>query len=251
MPPPPNDIEKILSQLRKDFSSRDGFENHTFKTPQKTYSLIKIVLGEGNRLKALISAGIHVDEPGGVETLCSLPESEYAFSNDWELTLLPCLNPYGYEHGIRENHDGKDLNRLFKHVSPPYEVEFAQSFFENKYDVAIELHEDDMSSGYYLYQQCTNPKDVHLGRKILNAVKSYMPINMDKEIDGCTAEQVIIVQNTDHDSMDWWPMALYAISKGTRVCLTLETATEYQMETRVKAHSAAINTALKYFPENI
>jgi predicted deacylase len=32
---------------------------------------VKFVLGEGNQRKALISAGIHGDEPSGVETICA------------------------------------------------------------------------------------------------------------------------------------------------------------------------------------
>ncbi len=251
MRPPPNDIEKILSSLREKFSRKDGFDYSPLKTSKKTYSLIKIVLGQGNRFKALISAGIHGDEPSGVETIYSLLENKYDFFDNWELTLLPCLNPYGYEHEKRENHDGKDLNRLFKHVSPPFEVEFAQSVFEKNYDLSIELHEDNMSSGYYLYQQGINPEDDQLGRKVLNAVKCYMPINTEEEIDGCSARRGIIVQNSDLNSMDWWPMALYSISKGTRICLTLETASRFPMKTRVKAHSVAINTALDYFSENL
>ena len=82
----------------------------------KTYALIKIIFGQGNPKKALISAGIHGDEPAGVETICSfLEQKEFLkYADDWELTLLPCINPTGYELKIRENHEGQDLNRLFK-----------------------------------------------------------------------------------------------------------------------------------------
>jgi murein peptide amidase A len=60
----------------------------------------------------LQSAGIHGDEPSGVETICTLLENNRfeIFSDEWELTIFPCINPYGYEYGTRQNQDGKVLN---------------------------------------------------------------------------------------------------------------------------------------------
>ena len=241
-----NDIEIIYSRLRQHLHGGNGFAiNHFMQTPE--HSLVKFVLGKGNRLKAMISAGIHGDEPSGVEAICSFLENNRFdnFSDEWELTFLPCLNPYGYEHGLREKHEGKDLNRLFKHESPPTEVRFAKSIFDSSYDLTIELHEDFMTPGYYLYQKGTHAEDDLLGKKILQAVKNIMPINLNGEIDGCSAQGGIIVQG--NEPMDWWPMALYSLSKGTRRCLTLETATKLSMDARIEAHLVAIDTALNYF----
>jgi murein peptide amidase A len=162
-----NEIEIIYSRLRRQFQNGNGCPIElVLETPDKNYSLIKFVLGKGNRHKALISAGIHGDEPGGVEAICSFLENNRfeKFSDKWELTFLPCLNPYGYEYGSRENHKGKDLNRLFKHDSPPSEVVFAKSNFDQDYDLTIELHEDFVTPGYYLYQKGTHPEN---GRVIM------------------------------------------------------------------------------------
>ena len=243
-----NDIEIIYSRLRKHLPGENEFAiNHLMETPK--YSLVKFVLGGGNRLKALISAGIHGDEPSGVEAICSFLENNRFenFADVWELTFLPCLNPYGYEYGSRENHEGKDLNRLFKNDSPPQEVKFAKSSFDKYYDLTIELHEDFMTPGYYLYQKGRRAEDDSLGEKILQDVKNIMPINLNGEIDGCSAQEGIMVPENDFKSMDWWPMALYSLFKGTRRCLTLETATKFSMDVRIEAHLVAIDTALNYF----
>ena len=243
-----NDIEIIYSRLRKHLPGENEFAiNHLMEPPK--YSLVKFVLGEGNRLKALISAGIHGDEPSGVEAICSFLENNRFenFTDVWELTFLPCLNPYGYEYGSRENHEGKDLNRLFKHDSPPQVLKFAMSIFDKYYDLTIELHEDFMTPGYYLYQKGRRAEDDSLGEKILQDVKNIMPINLNGEIDGYSAQEGIIIPENDFESMDWWPMALYSFFKGTRRCLTLETATKFSMAVRIEAHLVAIDTALNYF----
>ena len=87
----------------------------------------------------LLGAGIHGDEPGGVETIVKfLQETRYlVYLDEWEITLLPCINPFGYEFGIRENHQGKDLNRLFKEDLPPLEVIFAQSIINKGFCFVI------------------------------------------------------------------------------------------------------------------
>ena len=221
----------------------------TYQTSAGLYPLIKIVLGKGNSLRALISAGIHGDEPGGIESIIKfLKNSNYLdYINEWEITLLPCINPYGYEFGTRTNHQGKDLNRLFKLKNPPEEVVFAQSILETDFKLIIDLHEDNESHGYYLYQTGLSKTYEKIGLEILNSLEGIMPINLETEIAGSQADQGIIGKELEILSMDWWPMALYGLSKGTQMCLTLETSSLFDMETRVHAHLTAIKTAFKHF----
>ena len=91
---PNNYLETIFSRIRNKLPESKIDTNHSFRVQDKFYSLIKIILGEGNRYKALISAGIHGDEPSGIETICAfLENNKYEnFSEDWELTFLPCIN---------------------------------------------------------------------------------------------------------------------------------------------------------------
>ena len=245
-----NNFDSILLRLKKIFPKQDCIETvHTLHIPYKNYPLVKIVCGRGNFRRALISAGIHGDEPGGVETILKFLENNFycKYADTWEITFLPCINPYGYEHGTRENHQKKDLNRLFKIDKPPLEVSFAQSILDSKFDLTLELHEDDESRGYYLYQKQSNPKNQQLGIEILKSVKEIMPINTDNEIDGSTSHQGIINNDLDLTKMDWWPMALYGFSRGAQISLTLEAASRYKLSSRVKAHLLAITTALDKF----
>jgi murein peptide amidase A len=241
-----NSFKSIIHRLEK--THPDSIETH--QTNQtSTYPLIKIILGRGNPRRVLISAGIHGDEPGSVESLLSFLENKnyLPYLDHWEITLLPCINPYGYEFGTRENHQGKDLNRLFKEDESITEVSFAQSIFNSPFELTIELHEDNESTGYYLYQKGIDAKDEELGYEILDAIKNIMPINLNDEIDGHSADRGIVGKDIDFSTMDWWPMALYGLSKGVKRSLTLETASHFDMETRVNSHLAAIKTALNYF----
>ncbi len=220
-------------------------------TPTGSYPIKKIVLGQGNSRRALISAGMHGDEPAGVGAVCEFLESgrHLPFLETWELTVLPCINPYGFEHGTRENHQGIDLNRMFREESPPAEVVLTQSIVtSSSYDLSLELHEDCESSGYYLYEKAEPPLKKSLGFRIIEAVKDLMPINRDEEIEGTPSEHGVIQRLKDPKDMEWWPMALYSLATGPTHCITLETATHFSMETRIEAHVTALVTALRNFP---
>ena len=243
-------IDTIYARLHKYLVEVDPpTSNYSQQTKEQNYSLKQFVLGAGNQFRVLISAGIHGDEPSGVETICALIENDILinYTDDWEIILLPCLNPYGYERGMRENHEGIDLNRSFRNESPPQEVVFAQSIFDKEFDLTIELHEDDESKGYYLYQKGDHLEDDVLGPQIIHTVKKIIPINDDSEIDGHISKAGIVTTVEDYKTMDWWPMTLFSISKNSRRCFTLESPTALPLEKRVAAHISAVEMALNYF----
>ena len=222
-------------------------------TPAGSYFIKKIALGQGNPRRALISAGIHGDEPAGVRAVCEFLESgrHLPFLDTWELTVLPCINPYGFEHGTRENHQEIDLNRMFREEFPPAEVALTQSIVtSSSCDLSLELHEDCESSGYYLYEKAESPQKIRLGFRIIEAVKDLMPINKDEKIEGTPSERGVIHRLKDPKDMEWWPMALYSLANGPTHCITLETATHFPMETRIEAHITALETALSNFQVN-
>ena len=183
-------IRKYVDVITKIKSSLDGVGRWVrlgeVSDSITSYSVEKIILGEGNPKRVLISAGIHGDEPAGVETICSFIEKkEYSkYLQEWEMILVPCINPFGFEVNIRTNHEGLDLNRKFKSTDPPPEVIFAQNLFDSSFDLAIELHEDVDSSGYYFFHSSSGASPPLLVERILNNVKTVMPINMDSEIEG-------------------------------------------------------------------
>lgn len=246
------DYGRIVSRLKSalnGIATADTLGN--IETPTENYPIHKICLGKGNSRRVLISAGIHGDEPAGIETICSFIESgQYKkFLNQWEIIILPCINPYGFVHDTRENHNNKDLNRLFNAESPPLEVSLAQSVIEQSYfDLTIELHEDCDSNGYYLFQKSNKPDGTELGYKIIDSVKGILPINLNEKIDDIPAEKGVIYRLKNPDEMEWWPMAIYSLAKNTGHCFTLETPTQLPMPTRIDAHLTALNKALNECP---
>ena len=251
--PKVRDYTHVINRLK--LALKNISEVHTLGSIQnlnKNYPFKKIFIGQGNSRRVLISAGIHGDEPSGIETICAFIEScKYrSYLNKWDFIFLPCINPYGFEHDIRENHDKKDLNRLFKLASPPLEVRLAKSIIESSYfNLTLELHEDSDSHGYYLFQKSNKPFGIELGYKIIESVKKIIPINLNEKIDGMPAEKGLIHRIKNIDDMEWWPMASYSLAMKSGHCFTLETPTRYPMKTRVNAHLTAIERALIEYPD--
>ncbi len=241
----PLSYSDMISRMRTALGNHSVLPAETLKTQGKQYPLFALVFGQGNPKRALITAGIHGDEPAGVETILAFLERglHQQYSRDWELTLVPCLNPSGLDRGTRETSSGIDLNRKFKEESPPAEVAFAQKLLTTPYDLDIELHEDVDSPGYYLYQKEIGTLS-DLGRKILDAVSEVMAINLDEEIEEMPAERGLLARLSSPEEMEWWPMAIFANARGCRKAFTLETASCFPMETRVRAHLTALETAL-------
>jgi protein MpaA len=144
-------FDDIVARLRVSLNPETELtEMDILPVGNREYPLIKIVIGQGNPRRILISGGIHGDEPAGVETLCAFLENKLYkdFLDDWEFTILPCINPSGFEAGTRNNQDDIDLNRMFKEATVPQEVDFVKTVLDQPYDLDLELHEDIDSPGY-------------------------------------------------------------------------------------------------------
>jgi hypothetical protein len=246
--PPVRNFNDIVDRLRASLNPVGELtEVDTLPGGNREYPLIKIIVGKGNPRRILISGGIHGDEPAGVETICAFLENRLYkdFLENWEFTLLPCINPSGFEAGTRNNQDDIDLNRMFKETTTPREVDFIKTVLDQPYDLDLELHEDVDSPGYYLYQKDQSTELSSLGRAILDQVESIHPLNLAEEIEEMPADRGLLGRLSEPDEMEWWPMALYAYTRGCSHVFTLETSTALPMDVRVKAHLLAIQTALE------
>ncbi len=206
-------------------------------------------------LPVFISAGIHGDEPAGVwavlEFLKRYP-SLPPFYRNIEFTILPCMNPYGYEHKRRENAQGLDLNRQFRNGHPPTEVRLVKEVVRGwTYALTMEFHEDVDSPGFYLYE-LTQEGEPSWGREIIELVAQRFPVNLNSEIEGTSAEAGLILRqdgNTPFDqiikSRTDWPQAFYHYTNGTRHCFTTETPVSLTREERTEIHIMALDVALK------
>lgn len=216
---------------------------HEITAAGKTYGVMRVDLGGGAPRRVLLSAGIHGDELAGVEALCEWLEAQayVKFLERWNITMLPCINPWGYEFGTRENSEGYDLNRGFGSSHPAQEVLFVQSVMQERFDLSLELHVDEDSTGYYLYE--TVQPGAGIGQRVLEGIYSTMQVNLDATIDEKSADRGVITRPRDAGHVAGQPMAVFGFGCGIPCSLTLE-AGQSTLRVQVRAHVQAIEAAL-------
>jgi hypothetical protein len=195
-------------------------------------------------LRIYISTGIHGDEPAGpLAALHLLQENQWPANV--ELWLCPCLNPMSFVLNRRENADGKDLNRDYRHLEA-VETRAHIAWLERQpqFDLYLLLHEDWESQGFYLYEQNPGGKP-SLAEKIIRRIAEVCPIEQSKKIEGREAKGGIISPNLDPRTRPQWAEAFYLIMHKSGLGYTLEAPSDFPLATRVGVLVTGVNTALQ------
>jgi len=193
-----------------------------------------------------LSAGIHGDEPASpLAALRLLQENRWPASLD--LWFCPCLNPMGFVLNRRENADGKDLNRDYRHLEAA-ETRAHVAWLERQpqFDLHLLLHEDWESHGFYLYE--LNPENrPSLAEHIITRVAGTCPIDRSEIIEDRPAQNGVIRPNFDPAMRPQWAEAFYLIMQKSRLGYTLEAPSDFPLATRIDALVTGINVALQNF----
>ena len=106
------EIDHVLREVDRA-AIEHGWNSETFLTTDS----FELKAYQRNSPAALhnlyLSSGIHGDEPAGpLALLQMLQDDRWPDLNLW---LVPCVNPFGFRRNTRENADGMDLNRDYRH----------------------------------------------------------------------------------------------------------------------------------------
>ena len=193
--------------------------------------------------KLYLSTGIHGDEPAGPLAVRQLLQE-----NNWpahaEIWICPCLNPTGFPLNRRENADGIDLNRDYRHLQSA-EIRAHVDWLEKQpdFDLTLCLHEDWESHGFYVYE--VNPdREPSLGEKMVQAVAKVCAIDLSPVIEDRPAQGGIIRPDIDPAKRPQWPEAFYLIMNKTRHSYTLEAPSDFPLQARSAALTAAVGAVL-------
>jgi hypothetical protein len=194
--------------------------------------------------RVYLSAGIHGDEAAAPAGLLHWAEENPGALGTLDLTIFPCLNPWGLTHNVRLNHRGRDLNRDFQNRHIPFVREWRRSIGDGNFDLALNLHEDYDAQGVYIYELAQQPP--YLAERILRATSPIIPPDQRRQIDTSRAKGGVIRRRiTLAEFKDFGlPEAIYLHFHHSSATLTIETPSEFSLYERIRAHRAAIEAAL-------
>lgn len=235
------DIDRILSEAEAAAAARNWDIERIPITASRHLLAFRRDPGTGRR-NIYLSSGIHGDEPAGPLALLQLLKED-GWPGDAQLWICPCLNPGGFRLNRRENEDGVDLNRDYRHrATPAVRAHLAWLDRQPPFNLCLCLHEDWESHGFYVYE--LNPDNrPSLAEAMVEAVSRVCPIDRSLVIEEREARGGIIRPNLDPAARPQWPEALYLIQHKTRLSYTLEAPSDFPLATRVAALVEATRAA--------
>ncbi len=215
--------------------------------------------GGSGRLPLLIAAGIHGEEPASVVGLCRwLRERVEEWRNSLRFTVFPCINPWGFERGIRFAADGKDLNRQFDAPQHPAVAAVCRSLEASgeRFPLFVDLHEDCDFEAMYLYE-VIDPSQRQdgaptLGRRILDRARRRVGLYSGPVEDLQARDGMIHVDGFDRieaRKLRGLPIALYAYAHFVPHVVTVETPGKLPLQVRAGLHVEALEEACSYLLE--
>ncbi len=241
------DIHQVLHDTIKSGVEQGWHQESMLDT--ESYSLLALHRkSTAAHRRVYISSGIHGDEPAGPLAMRQLV-TENVWPERTDIWLCPCLNPTGFPLNQRENNAGLDLNRQYLQPEAD-EIRAHVRWLGNQptFDVAICLHEDWESNGFYVYE--LNPENGRShAEKIIRRVSEVCPIDMSPEIEGREAHGGIVRPSVDPRSRPQWPEAFYLLAHKTRLSYTMEAPSDFPLEIRVAALMAGVRVVLSELGE--
>jgi hypothetical protein len=189
----------------------------------------------------VLTAGVHGDEPAGVETVARFLEQRPSWARGFQFTIFPCMNPHGYDHNLRNNYDNLDINRQYHHSSLPEVDAQKRVLAGRRFDLHITLHEDVDAPGFYVYE--LSRRRLQIARKIAARVARILPLDTRPIIEGRRSREGVIHRAYPPRDMKHWPEAIYMFAAHCDHTLTTETPGAFEFERRVKAQTIALRTA--------
>jgi hypothetical protein len=155
------------------------------------------------------------------------------------------LNPAGIALNQRENAQGIDLNRDYRHLQSE-EVRAHVAWLERqpRFDLALCLHEDWEAQGFYLYELNPDGRPSY-AEKMVEAAAKVCPIDLSPMIEDREAHEGIVRPKINLADRPQWPEAFYLGTQKTRLSYTLESPSDFPLPLRVAALVAAVRLVLE------
>jgi protein MpaA len=206
------------------------------------YEIVSPTLSENEGI--YLSAGIHGDEAGAVSGLLQWAEKNMDLLSSLPLLIYPCLNPWGLENNSRLNAQRLDLNRVWDGSATPLIAKIMQRIEDYHFRISVCMHEDYDGQGIYLYAPGGSQKVRKKADDILSAAEKIIPRDQRKKIEGRKCTNGMIFPRPSKPPEEGVPEALFLYKNCGRINYTLETPSEWSIQTRATAHAEMVKAAL-------
>lgn len=237
-----SEIEKFI----KNQSENEYRVIGTVSYPNEEYKLYEIIIDNNAEKDILIFSGVHGNEPAGVKASIKFIkeiEKQSIVCNNYNIHIIPIVNPWGWEFDSRYNGDGVDINRDFANENTiSNEAELIMNYYRDiKPAILFDLHES-YSSGHYFYVYNNYLKKIAKEFCKINEIKYRIENNHKVSI--LKVRNGIILPNWFIIQLVKWAdraaLANYFLGRSKAVT-TIESSRNLDIENRINFHIDAIN----------
>ena len=246
-----NRLEKAVLSSRRLSMEKIGWVDYPgFQAPLWQISFRP---GQSAAYKVFINAAIHGNEPAGAECAIQFVEQLAKSPQQYRKTafdIIPIVNPWGWAHNVRFNRDGTDINRDFARFKSQEARMIKKTLQGETYHLMLDLHEDPLADGFYLYQYGLGDKTAC--EKVVATV-SHMGYPVEQNV-------TMVILKTDNGIIDapmlgLWYMRLtgqmnianYYRLNSSKYVFTVETPIRLMWEDRLKIQRTAVDMFVDYF----
>lgn len=208
---------------------------------------------ERDQSTLLIAAGIHGEEPGAVVGLLRwLEQHARIWVGQLHMHIFPCLNPWGFERGIRFAANGNDLNREFDEPRHPATQAFNRWIARRQFDLFMDLHEDCDFSAMYLYELLDpwpGVDGVTLGRRILDHSSGRVQLSDGDDVGASQTARGLIsgpFSRREAAKFEGRPIAIEVYAHHAPHVVTVETPGLADLTVRADLHTDALQLACNH-----
>lgn len=196
----------------------------------------------------VITSGHHGDEQFAVHTLMKwLQKVNPLDYPDFNMYVYPCLNPYGYETGSRDNGARQDTNndKKFYKNSNVQELAILFESFPVNVDLILDIHGDTGKEKAYMYEHRAENL-ISIAQKVMIENNVLIPYLKAKTIYKCPITKGVIVPPP-------WDIGVEGAMErlGVEYTLTLELPGKFDGQKRAVGGIAMITSVLKNYKEII
>ena len=191
----------------------------------------------------LLSGGLHGDEYASPAAVLDFLERDHGVLLEYfRFLVFPCLNPYGYENGQRENKDGKDLNRCFDTDEESLVRLVKKSIGAQRFNFHIDFHEDWEGEATYIYEG--QRQERWLGPQIRAKAAEIGPVDEDEGEDELPISPGVFKIDPSWGVLGFTP---YTYAHHTDHVMMTETPYSWPLEQRVAVHLVALDALLDHY----
>jgi len=210
------------------------------------YDLLMVSGGAARPRRTLVfCGGIHGDEISGPLAILELVRRfDRTRLRRIRVILLPVANPWGFDHGRRNNAAGRNLNRGFRRARLTGESRLLHgAVAKARPDLFLSLHEDDVEPSLYMYAYGDHGQASPVRQIIKTAGRRHLPLSKSRRIERRPVSDGVIF-NVDDGSFEHRVRLDGAVES---ICLELPD--RRPLVRRIKAAVAVMSSLVRHYED--